>query len=96
MSTPDRPILVTRCVCTGHDFAAALRVARSLGAGTVAELQRQLSISTGCGLCIPYLQRTLESGATGHPLLEEREVAAFLERSGVVLHEESGQEGDHE
>ena len=84
MNAPDRPLLVSRCICTELDFARAREVAGRIGAGTVAELQPALPIGTGCGRCVPYVQRTIETGLTVHPLLDEREVEEYSLRSGIV------------
>lgn len=88
MRVDDRPLLVSRCICTGHDFLDARAAADRVGAQTVAELQRVLPIATGCGRCIPYVQRTLETGATVHPVLDDHEVAEFTGRSGLVRESE--------
>lgn len=95
MSRTDRPLLVSRCICTELDFVRAREDARRIGARTVAELQSTLPIGTGCGRCVPYVQRTLETGETIHPVLDEREVEEYSLRSGVVPesgHDRQGKE----
>jgi hypothetical protein len=52
------------------------------------QLQNYLPIGTGCGLCIPYRQRSLITGETDLPVLGERETASLLELSGVAPEEE--------
>jgi bacterioferritin-associated ferredoxin len=84
MSAPDRPLLVSRCICKELDFSHAREVAREIGVRTVADLQSTLSIGTACGRCVPYVQRTLETGKTIHPLLDEQEVQEYSLRSGLI------------
>jgi NAD(P)H-nitrite reductase large subunit len=66
-------------------FADALAVARVQGCRTVAELQLSSDLGTGCGLCIPYMQRALITGETDLPVLGEQESALLMERSGITL-----------
>ena len=94
MCSADRPLLVSRCICTELDFARAREVARRIGARTVAELQPTLPIGTGCGRCVPYVQRTIETGETAHPLLDQREVEEYSLRSGIVPEPEDDRPGE--
>lgn len=65
---------VMRCVCRGTTFADALEAARRHGSTTVAELQRHVDLGTGCGLCVPYMQRVLITGVTDQPVLSIEEM----------------------
>jgi bacterioferritin-associated ferredoxin len=76
---------VDRCICCDITFERALGLARAHRIGTVGVLQRVLPIGTGCGRCIPYMQRALMSGVTDLPVLDEPEQARLLERAGVRL-----------
>lgn len=76
---------VDRCICRMITFAEGLAAARTLGVRTVGALQRHVEIGTGCGRCIPYMQRALFTGETDLPVLTERESELLMERSGVRL-----------
>lgn len=76
--------MVDRCICCSVPFAHALDVARANGARTVAELQRVLEISTGCGLCLGYMQRVLETGQPQQPVMRGTELRHWRERSGCA------------
>lgn len=76
---------VDRCLCRKVRFVDALAVARGIGARTVGQLQRHLDLGTGCGLCIPYMQRSLMTGETDLPLLDAAESARLVERAGIRL-----------
>ncbi len=75
---------VNRCLCRKIPFAQALETAREAGCGNVAELQRYLPLGTGCGLCIPYMQRALATGETDLPVLGEAESNRWLAVSGLM------------
>lgn len=79
---------VSRCICHTITFAKGLELAQRHGCRTVAELQGLAPLGTGCGLCIPYMQRALATGETDLPVLGEQESALWLERSGVITEEE--------
>lgn len=75
--------MVTHCICRERSFALALSVAREHGCTTVAELQEHLGISTNCGLCIPYVQRAIETGEVEIPVMNPAEAERWEARSGV-------------
>ncbi len=75
---------VNRCICCEQDFAVALPVARKFTCTTVAGLQEHIEISTGCGLCIPYVQRMVETGETDLPVLSPDEAQELIWRSGTI------------
>ncbi len=75
---------VERCICRRVPFALALEVAREHGCQTVVELQQYLPLGTGCGLCVPYMQRALATGETNLPILGEAESDRWLALSGTV------------
>lgn len=54
-------IQIDRCVCTGQSFAVLLQIARSEKLG-LDELAKQTGACEQCGLCRPYLDRTLQTG----------------------------------
>ena len=74
---------VNRCICTGVTFEAALAVARARSFQRVVELRSASSLGSGCGLCIPYMQRALMTGETDLPVLDEPSRLRLLELSGV-------------
>jgi bacterioferritin-associated ferredoxin len=76
---------VDRCICRNITFAHGLACARAIGAHTVFVLQHHVPIGTGCGRCIPYMQRALMTGETDLPVLSDTEAEALMERSGVRL-----------
>jgi bacterioferritin-associated ferredoxin len=75
---------VSRCICHTILFADALALARRTGCGTVAALGAHCALGTGCGLCVPYMQRALATGETDLPVLGAAESAYWLDRSGLV------------
>jgi bacterioferritin-associated ferredoxin len=75
---------VSRCICREILFADALVVARAFNCRTVAGLQRHCELGTGCGLCVPYMQRAIATGENDLPVLDASESAYWLERSGLV------------
>lgn len=75
---------VNRCICHTILFADALTLAAAHRCRTVAELQRHCALGTGCGLCIPYMQRALGTGETDLPVFDMRETAYWMERSGLI------------
>lgn len=75
--------VVTRCVCLNVEFERVLGYLREERITTVAELQKHLDIASGCGLCLPYVQRTIETGTARHGLLGDEESRRLIARSGV-------------
>ena len=78
---------VNRCLCRKIPFALALGVAREHGCRTVAELQEHLTLGTGCGLCVPYMQRALVTGETDLPVLGQEESNRWIAISGIIPEE---------
>lgn len=74
---------VNRCICRGVSFADALTLARLHGCANVGELQAYVDIGSGCGLCIPYMQRSLMTGQSDLPVMGEAEATALRNLSGV-------------
>jgi bacterioferritin-associated ferredoxin len=67
---------IDRCICADVTFAEALQAARADGL-TLADLQRRFGCSASCGMCGPYLRRTLRTGETVfHQIVTEREEPA--------------------
>lgn len=52
---------IDRCVCTGLTFAQVLDRARA-DALDLEGVRRELGAGANCGLCRPYLRRTLTTG----------------------------------
>jgi bacterioferritin-associated ferredoxin len=74
---------VTRCVCRNVSFVDALEIARSNGCASVRDLQSLLDLGSGCGLCVPYMQRVLITGLTDQPVLSDAEMDRLRLLSGV-------------
>lgn len=53
---------IDRCLCFGVTFATLAEVADATGAQSVAELQEHVAFGQKCGLCHPYVRRTLRTG----------------------------------
>lgn len=70
---------VTRCICANMTFADLLDIARASGCA-IDELQRRTGCGEGCGTCLPYILRTLETGLTNHPILSEDDCLRILSR----------------
>lgn len=82
--------MVTLCICRNVTFATAREHALRTGSHNVEELQRHIDVSTGCGLCIPYLQRAIETCADAIPLMPDEETAPYRARAGDVRTRENG------
>lgn len=54
---------IDRCVCTGKSFEQLLKHARAHGEDVQA-LGRSCGAGAKCGLCRPYLRKTLATGQT--------------------------------
>ncbi len=76
---------VTRCICSDIPFAELLDIARTTGCD-LDELQRRTGCGEGCGTCLPYILRTLETGMTNHPILSEDECLRILSRYPALKH----------
>lgn len=59
---------VDRCVCFDVSFERLKRHADAAGAD-FDRLQERFGCGRGCGLCIPYIRRMLETGETSIPLM---------------------------
>ena len=67
---------IDRCVCTGLTFAQVLQRARAAGWDLDA-VRRELGAGANCGLCRPYLRRSLATGETVlHKILTEGPAAS--------------------
>jgi hypothetical protein len=67
MSDPE--YVVDRCVCFDMTFERML----AEKCGSVEEAGRRWGCGTKCGLCRPYIQLTMETGETRHPVLDVEE-----------------------
>lgn len=54
---------IDRCICTGLTFAEVGRQAKAQG-WDLDDVRRELGAGANCGLCRPYLRRTLTTGET--------------------------------
>ena len=72
-------VAVSRCICSNVTFAELLDMARTTGCD-IEELQSRTGCGEGCGTCLPYILRTLETGVTNHPILSEDECVCILSR----------------
>ncbi|MCE2504051.1 MAG: hypothetical protein J4G05_08345 [Chlorobi bacterium] len=76
-------MLVSRCICYDQPFEQSIEIARNEGCKTVLELQDYITISKRCGLCIPYVQRAIETGEEVIPRMSQEEAARWRKRSGI-------------
>lgn len=67
---------VTRCICHGRTFEEVKEYARKQNYNSIEQLQNDKFCSCSCGLCIPYVEITLNSGQTefqpGEPFRKDR------------------------
>jgi bacterioferritin-associated ferredoxin len=54
---------IDRCICTGLTFATIAEQAGAKG-WDLEDVRRELRAGANCGLCRPYLRRTLATGQT--------------------------------
>lgn len=87
-------MVVSRCICCNQSFGVALAVARREGCATVAGLQEHLHIAKKCGLCIPFLQKVIETGEPAIPLMDADDTAYWSARSGLGEGEGKGKGPD--
>lgn len=62
---------VDRCVCFNITFARLLQHVEEHGGRDVVtfeQLQSRYQCGRGCGLCVPYIRKMLQSGETEFPL----------------------------
>lgn len=55
---------VERCICHNIHFKDILEIAEKNGFSSVEELQEQEICCTNCKLCVPYIEKTLQTGIT--------------------------------
>ncbi len=55
---------VDRCICHQISFEQILKSVNERGLRTVQEIQAEKLSSTNCKLCLPYIERMLETGET--------------------------------
>lgn len=55
---------VVRCICFGRTFREIKQYAMENNLKTVAELQQRNYCSNRCKLCVPYVERMLQTGET--------------------------------
>lgn len=60
--------IVDRCVCRGISFAELKEMAERTGADLDA-ITDQTGCGAGCSMCVPYIQKMLESGETCFELM---------------------------
>ena len=60
-----RPQLnIDRCVCHGVTFADVVKWSKATGCRSVDGAAREFRCTTSCGMCMPYIERALETGQT--------------------------------
>lgn len=60
--------VVDRCVCRGVSFAELKDLAERTGADLDGIAERT-GCGSGCSMCVPYIQKMLESGETSFELM---------------------------
>lgn len=67
---------VTKCICHHHTFEEIKAYAEEHNLNSVEELQEHDFCSNSCGLCVPYVELTLETDQTeftpGEPFRKKR------------------------
>jgi NAD(P)H-nitrite reductase large subunit len=73
-----RPQLrIERCVCHDVTFREVVDWSMSTGCKGVDAAAREFKCTTSCGMCLPYVERALETGqAVFHEILPARRGAA--------------------
>ncbi|MFA6044333.1 MAG: hypothetical protein WC718_05065 [Phycisphaerales bacterium] len=75
---------VNRCICRNVPFAHIAAVAREVG-NDLAILSEKTGCGTGCGMCLPYIKRMLQSGRTDVPVMTHREIEELLKDEQLPL-----------
>ena len=57
-------VKVTYCICYRTSFKEIKDLADELGLYSIEELQEHIDFGTGCGTCIKYVEKMLETGET--------------------------------
>ena len=60
--------MVNRCVCHDVSFARLIELVRQHGF-SLETLSERTGCGTGCGLCLPYIERAIASGIADLPIL---------------------------
>ena len=66
---------VDRCVCFEVSFGELKAYVEKTGGG-FDELTVHFGCGRGCGLCVPYIRKMLETGETAFPLIPPGEPAS--------------------
>lgn len=61
--------MVTHCICANLSFADLLRLAREHGWG-FEELTQHTGATRGCGMCLPYVAKMLQTGQTSFEVMD--------------------------
>ena len=65
---------IERCVCHKVEFSTVKRWLESHPGATFADIKQEFKCGTGCGLCAPYVRRTMRTGETVyHHIVTERD-----------------------
>lgn len=83
---------VTHCLCHQRAFEEIKQYAQTYDISTLRELQEHEYCSCGCGLCIPYVKKMLDTGRTCFAPFEADD---YLEdESGEELNEQNPESGN--
>lgn len=63
--------VVTASICHRRSFRGLRELAERSGWRTVEQITAATGCGWGCGFCLPYLQRMLETGETELPILAQ-------------------------
>ena len=65
---------IDRCVCHKVEFATVKGWLEANPGSTFQDMQRQFKCGTGCGLCGPYVRRTMRTGqVVFHQIVTDRD-----------------------
>lgn len=64
---------VNRCICHDVPFTELKSMLEGDPGTTLHELARKTGCGTGCGMCVPYIKRMMETGETDLPVMTRAE-----------------------
>jgi hypothetical protein len=60
--------MVNRCICFNKTFKELKKIADLHGCITITDLKKYAIFSENCKLCVPYIEKMLETGITEFPV----------------------------
>jgi len=69
---------VRSCICYPHTFAQLKEEAAQKGWTSVREITEAEACGSGCGMCMPYLQKMIDTGEVAFEVMLTDELKVFL------------------